>query len=563
MAVNCVIYRRYSSDEQGSGQGDTLVTQLEACEAYARRKGWDVVDVLTDDGFSAYKGEHLRPGAQLYDFVERVNAGAVEEGTVLLAYKPNRLSRLPVDQTMVWIHGLTSRGLGIAFADKDTVFAAKPTFEQYFGMALPFAVANRESEDKSENSHRARAKMWDKAERREGRWTNLASRAPLWLSRNMECNDWIKDDHRVQIVNLIYRWSADGLGAVTIANRLNAMGEEPWGLWRKRPGWGRTAIRQLLVNPAVEGDFVPESGPLLGRRLHSFYPQIVEADLVARARANQKARRREAGKRASTGTANLFAGITFCGECGAPAFLTSHRKKGRTYSYLRCEAAGEGRSKGKAAEPCQNKVYYPYAAFELAALDLCLDLALDDRFFEATGQLRLARNHRAELEKQIAERRAKRKQIMRNFREDDEDAKDLLGELAVEVDALSLRLTQAEAQIESATGKVGAVEHLRRVNDIRAAAVSEDPLVREQARSKLRQAFTAILAGVDIERTAEGEKIFTVSFLGGLLGVRINTEGVVVARVSEALGKPLHEFLTPEQRKVAEPLIRRMAPQNG
>jgi DNA invertase Pin-like site-specific DNA recombinase len=38
--IKCVIYRRYSTDEQGKGEGETLVTQLRACEAYAARKGW-------------------------------------------------------------------------------------------------------------------------------------------------------------------------------------------------------------------------------------------------------------------------------------------------------------------------------------------------------------------------------------------------------------------------------------------------------------------------------------------------------------------------------------------
>lgn len=573
MTTKCVIYRRYSSDEQGKGEGETLNTQLQACQAYATRKGWEVIDILTDEGFSAFKGEHLQPGAALFGFVERVNAGEVEPGTVLLAWKQNRVSRLDLDKTMVWIYGLTSRGIGIAFADNERVYEANPSVEDYLGMAIRAATANRESKDKSDNVRAAKLAMWGKAERKEGKWTNLAARPPLWLSRNEARNGWIVDPHRKALICEIYQWSADGMGAVLITNRLNEMGERPWGKWhRYKDGkWGRSAVRALLNNPAVEGDLVPEKGMFEGRVLHDFYPRIVDADLVSKARAQHVARVKRSGQwkgearkppeqrerrktitRRSGGFANLFVGIMFCGECSKRAFMSSSVSKGRLYPYIKCEGAGDGR--------CTNRDYYAYPAFEGAALDLCLDLAMDDRFFEATGELREGQRRKAELEKAIADTRRKRKLWMDRHEEDpsDREVKERMDSLKADHARLIGELADVESAIDKASGKVNAVEHLRRVTDIREAAKSEDQAVREQARGKLKLALSAIVNSVDIVRTSEGLKVFRMALLGGIAAVQIDTKGRVVDVIDQVGGRPLYEYLNAEHRAMAEPLIRRL-----
>lgn len=548
--TKCVIYRRYSSDEQGKGEGETLATQLEACRAYAARKGWEVTEVLTDEGFSAFKGEHLKPGAALYAFVQRVMAGEVDRGTVLLAFKQNRLSRLELDETMVWIYSLTSRGIGIAIVDSDDVFEANPSIEKYLGMSLRAALANKESKDKSDLVTKAKHVLWAKAETRTGKWVNLANRPPLWLKRNEERNGWIIDQHRAALIRQIYEWSADGAGAVRITNRLNTMGEKPWGKFRKNQNkWVRSSVRQLLANPAVEGDLVPVAGMFEGRVIHDFFPRIVDADVVKAARANKTERQKKVGKRVTVGVSNLFAGFTRCGVCGRNAFLSSSITKGKKYAYIRCEASSEG--------ACKNGDYFAYPAFEATALDMCVDLALDDRFFEATGELREARIKLAEIEKAIGDKRVRRKKIMAAFDEDDQDAIDLARVLKTEIEGLEAQLIAVRKKVEEASGKVDGVEHLRRVNDIREAASDENPMVREQARAKLRLALSAIVSTVEIDIGEDG-KFFTLILSGGIMAVRIDTKGKVIKAVSDAMGRPLHAYLDDDRRAVLAPLIKRI-----
>jgi DNA invertase Pin-like site-specific DNA recombinase len=549
MSQRAIQYRRFSSDEQESG--DSLVRQQEACEATARLNGWTIVERLDDLGRSAFKNEHIENG-ELGKLTRRVEDGELQPGTIILAEKLDRLSRRPFGETMAWIWNLTTKGVRIAIADSGMIYDATPNIGTFIGAAVTADQNHRESEKKSVNVLAAKRSLWRMAEARTEKWVNLAARPPLWLKRKPTLDGWIVNEERAQIINDIYQWSADGLGAQAITRRLNEAGVGPWGAWRKRdPKWGLTAVNQLLRNRAVEGDFVAETGQFAGRSITGFYPVIVNADLVTRARSGMAERRKIRDKPARVGITGLFSGLTVCGECGHRAFLTSNRKKGREYRYLRCEGAREGRG-------CENSGYYPYAAFEETALDLCLDLALDDRFFEATGELKHLRIKKAETQKAVVDKRAARGRLINLLEDGDDQMLDRVRELKGEIDELVSLLVDVETAIEVASGKMGAIDHLSRVNEIREATRSSNPDTREQARAKLQRALGAITNSVAIERQGTTEKVFTLALAGGVLAFRINTAGEVVGSVTEALGKPLHEHLSDEMKATLAPLIKRL-----
>lgn len=553
--MEAIVYRRYSTDEQRDGSAQTLEAQLERCRDFAKARGWQINEILTDEGKSAYKGHHLLPDADLGKFVTRLRQGEIARGTVLIADNLSRLSRRPVDEAMAWVHEVNGRGVEIALADTREVFKPNPSLGDFLQTAIKFGVSHQSSADKSDATRRSKNKLWKLAEAREGEWTSLAGLLPRWLERNQTKNGWIVDEHMAETIRTIYRWSADGIGVNTIVNMLNARPDlpafgEPKNYRNGVPAWTRSTVRQYLMSAIVEGDFRPNTGMFAGRVLHDFYPRLVDADLVARARADLKARRKAPGKSASTGWTNLFAGVTRCGVCGQRASLSTSVQKGKPYPYIRCEGSQEGR--------CTNKGGYAYRAFETTALDLFLDLALDDRFFEATGELGRGRIRKAEIEKLVAVKRTRRQIMMDKFDLDDPDAMVLIAKAKDEIHALTAELVQVEAAIEIAAGKVGHIEHLRRVGDIREAAKSPVEAVRNQARSKLRQALTTIIMSVEIERDENAERIFTVILMGGVMAVRIDTKGRVLKSVSEAVGQPLYHYLTEDQRMIWAPLIRRI-----
>jgi len=82
-------YVRVSTDEQGkSGAG--LEAQRKAIVAECKRRGWDLIEVIEDAGFSAK--DMKRPGVQ-----EALRALEVGEAGALVVAKLDRLSRSMVD----------------------------------------------------------------------------------------------------------------------------------------------------------------------------------------------------------------------------------------------------------------------------------------------------------------------------------------------------------------------------------------------------------------------------------------------------------------------------------
>lgn len=550
MSEKVFLYSRFSSDEQE--RGDSLDRQKRACEAFAASRGWVITEHLTDKGRSAYKGEHLAADAALGAFTRQVDRGEIEPGSILLAEKLDRLSRRPIAEAMAWIYQITSQGVQIAIVDSGTVFEANPSLETYLGGAIRLATGHEESAKKSDRTRSAKRALWAMAESKTGKWTNLCGREPLWLTRNSTRDGWTVNEQRAAVIREIYQWSADGLGAQSISKRLNARNEKPWGIWRKYEArWGLTAINALLRNPAVEGDFVPKDGEYLGRAIRAFYPRVVDADLVAAARAAKSERRKQSGERARNGVSSLFAKLTVCGECGSRAYVMSSFSKGKRYAYVRCEGAREGRG-------CSNNGYYTYNAFEDTATTLLVDLALDDKFFAASGRLKELRNQKAETEKAISDRRQARARLLDLFEDGDDQVGDRLRALKGEIDGLTITLADLDKEIEQASGKVSAVEHIARLNDIRDAARSEDHDTREHARAKLHRAFSAITNSVSIERTENGGKVFTLALAGGIRAWRIDTKGTVVGAITEVGGYPPHHFLSGEQKAQVASLIRRI-----
>src|SRR5688572_21023023 len=85
-------YLRFSSPEQA--RGDSFRRQTEEPERWCRERGLELDDTLTlhDLGRSAFRGSHAEFGA-LRVFLDLVESGRVERGSILLVESLDRLSR--------------------------------------------------------------------------------------------------------------------------------------------------------------------------------------------------------------------------------------------------------------------------------------------------------------------------------------------------------------------------------------------------------------------------------------------------------------------------------------
>src|SRR5262245_42909215 len=96
------LYIRWSSEKQSDGH--SRQRQLEMAQDYVTRHGLDLREenILIDEGVSAFTGSNITSG-KLGSFLERVRAGKVARGSVLLIEMFDRLSRqAPLDSLILF-----------------------------------------------------------------------------------------------------------------------------------------------------------------------------------------------------------------------------------------------------------------------------------------------------------------------------------------------------------------------------------------------------------------------------------------------------------------------------
>src|SRR5665213_2820096 len=117
--MHAYVYIRYSTPKQEKGASKER--QREDCQALCARRSWSVVEIIEDLGRSAWTGAHLSSG-NLGKFAERVRAGDIPAGSVLVVEKLDRLSRQEARITLRWMEDLCAAGLSIATVSGDRLY---------------------------------------------------------------------------------------------------------------------------------------------------------------------------------------------------------------------------------------------------------------------------------------------------------------------------------------------------------------------------------------------------------------------------------------------------------
>jgi len=484
--------------------------------------------VIEDLGKSAWSGAHLSAG-ELGRLAERVRSGEIGRGTVLVVEKLDRLSRQETRLTLRWMEDLCAAGLTIATIDGARIYddaSLKADLMSVFEILMRAKLAHDESQQKSE---RVLDRIGRNMERARNTGQILTAKAPGWLIAKPDRSGFDIVAERATLVRQIYEMAAQGKGAGWIAKELNERGVPAWGKWRKAtstPTWEIGAVKMILSQPSVEGDYVPGFSNTSARRtkfkepVRGYYPRIVDADLVARARAQIEARKTgpRKGGRHTRGVANLFAGVVLCERCGNRMHLRTSGQPNPN-RYWKCNFAARARG-------CSQKAMFRYEQFERAALDEILHLVLDDRYFSSPDQTL------AELDKAIIDQN---EQIERWV--------DVLGRLGASP-AIEAKLVDAERVVtelaskredttkalEIARGAVSPIEHLQRVREVRGALDDSDPDVRQEARLRVHNAIVGLGCTVVCSDDPEEGRQIGLFLPNGLLGCIFDNDGRVVAR---------------------------------
>lgn len=513
-------YHRFSSKAQD--RGSSLERQQQATAALCTQMGWSVAETLEDLGRSAWKGDHLRVG-NLGQFKNRVDAGEIASGSILVVENFDRLSRESVKKARRWIEEITEAGIKVAVCSPaPKVFDEASLSGDNIVDLLTYLLEAKRAREESDRKSVLLQGMWKRhlAGARGGRI--FTARCPGWL-RVVGVGDERRFEEipeHVEVVRLIYQMSAEGFGAYAICGKLNDLGIKPWGRnFYKHPAtyWRHRYVRDVLLSPAVEGEYHPQSdGHPTGERIEGYYPRIVDAELVARGRAGLRDRRGTGGSHRSAAR-NLFAGKVKCGHCGNNMVRTVQRQK---FEYFICAGA-------QTKSGCTNRGYR-YDYFEKAVLDQILHLALDDKFFHRPDETKPLVAALAEADKAIENKQAEQQRllgfVMRN--PDAAEAEALLNAMRPELATMHKERDKMRGELEKARGSVSPEEHRQRVLAVSNAIYADEMNVREAARRTVREAIASVVDSVVCE--AKPEKRIQVSLAGGRVGYQFDNRGNIL-----------------------------------
>lgn len=495
--MQAILYHRFSTRSQD--RGTSIERQQEATRALCERKGWQIVETVQDLGSSAWKGDHLSTG-RLGDLRRRIDAGLVPAGTVIVVENLDRLSRQDYRTARRWIEDITDRDIAVQVCSPELWLDRQAMSGANIGAIVQHLLeANRasaESTRKSEFQRRNIARMLDMV--RSGFCPS--PRVPAWYDATVG-EPLRVNEPRSALVRLIYEWSASGLGYETITKQLNS-NHAPWS----DTPWSINYVRDILSSPTVEGKYVVRAGPdrkPTGEIISGYYPRIVEADLVTRARAGIKSRSRAGGPKNGEAK-NLFAGLVTCGLCSGTVGRVAGGDPALGHAYLICRNSRYGL--------CQNKAGMPYRVLETAVLDNLLHLALDDTHFSSVDEIGPLVSQMAEVQSEIDTLTTGQGNLLRVLRvaPDSVAVVDELQRIERDLAEARDRLRIAEDRLAVARGAVSPEVHLARVRDLRDAMPTS-----AEARRLVRQAIPSLISGITMRNGNA-----TVQSMHFLMGVR-------------------------------------------
>ncbi len=251
-------YIRFSTTKQA--KGDSLRRQSTAINEHIKRDGLIFEDSFSyvDAGLSGYKGENLKEGAGLYNFIEACKSGAIKEDSVLVIEAIDRLSRQEVKKVIVIFLDLLNYVSIHTTKDGKTYHKGDTDMIDVIVSIVQMGSANGESVQKSKRIGEA----WVNKQKNAS-LVKMNTTLPLWCKKG---EDGITLETRPELVEGIKRMfelSLEGMGREAICKKLSEEGH-----YTSRPKtWARDIVTKI-VKGLVDTSLLPEE----------VYLEIVEMD---------------------------------------------------------------------------------------------------------------------------------------------------------------------------------------------------------------------------------------------------------------------------------------------
>jgi len=349
-------YIRFSTPEQI--KGDSLRRQLEASRQWAEENDYELDSSHRDLGKSAFSGANRTEGS-LKKFIDLINQGHIDEGSVLILESLDRLSREELTKSLNLFISILSSGIKIVtLADRQEYTA--DSINNIGNLVISLVSMARAHEESLMKSKRVRA-SW-KAKVANAHNKKLSRFCPNWLQYNEETDSFDLIEDRAELIREVFRKTIAGMGQGRIAKELNKRNIPSWG---RANGWHQTYLQKLFQNRALLGELQPYSHKNgvrtpLGEPITDYFPPVLTEDVFYAAQTARKQRTNKRGRRGIK-FSNLLQGMCYCIHChGSIRYIDNSDKRG-VYRYLTC-------SNARRKLGCDHKKYFPYQKIETLVL---------------------------------------------------------------------------------------------------------------------------------------------------------------------------------------------------
>lgn len=305
--MQALIYTRVSQDR---AEGRSPAEQKKEAEAFCQRKGWEVVDVITDSVGASRHSKGERTGWE--DVKRRIEGGTVD---VLVTWEASRAQRdlaayaelrdLCVSAGVLWSYSGKTHDLS--------------NVDDRFKTGLDALLAEREVDQTVERVNRAmRANA--EAGRPHGRLLDGYRR--IYDDTTGAFVAQVPDGERAPVIRRIFDLYLSGHGIRPITRILNGEGV-PTSTGKE---WNDAQVRAVLVRPAYAGKRV-HKGQVVGQ---GDWPALVSDEDFERVQARLKAS--STGARRTTSKGRLLSAVSRCGKCGGKMHVLHDRNKRKVYT---------------------------------------------------------------------------------------------------------------------------------------------------------------------------------------------------------------------------------------
>jgi len=322
--LRVAIYTRVSTEEQ-KRTGYSLEGQEEELKAYAKRKGYKVVDVYTDGGYSGK--DFNRP-----DIQRLLNDMRHGEFDAILVWKVDRISRKNRDVLELIDNELKPKNMKLLVSTCD-IDSSNPNGYMFISLLGTFAEYERSliiERVSSGMEKRARSGMWNGGQ---------------ILGYDTVDKSLVINNDESEIVKQIFELRARGLGYKSITNVLNREGKKT----KKKNEFSINAVKTILENRTYIGvlnwgthrdwEEKRRSGKTAPITANGEHNAIIEVELWNKVQeVNRK------NREASTNTKNIksdfiLTGILRCPACGAGTVMSKSQKRDKSgyHFYYMCQ----------------------------------------------------------------------------------------------------------------------------------------------------------------------------------------------------------------------------------